>query len=665
MPGPPELHVTCIPSIRQDLHVAESPLDSPSGSMGRSSSGSSTSKVRTRSTGIRTDSRDSGRISPTWTATKSIPVTMATDEGRKLRFEGRRLSNENIPKISDEFSPAFKTRSGYFQTQQEKKRKDSEANAAVLWIYCARPALERARPLFNGLKENNVEVVEKSEEDLRPDAEAPTKSTCHALLVLWSPFFSGPHGERLVEICDAARGQGIKILNDVRKLQNMQDRRWLLKALKDHALPTPHFVQCTRDGGPEIPETDIEEYEDYIVVENRMIKKPFVEKPVDRRDRQIYVYYPRAQGGGRALLSTRESGDVPQGVHFDPNGKIRKEGSFIYQEYLQSEGFVVQVICVGGNSYGNAVLAGVGKAALAKSGVSSPEPCPVWLRQEEKIMASKLQVILAQTLFGLTLLRSQTASGNAISYIIDVWPGIPSTGLGAHNHDVVRALQQSMKIWRGAFSRARSLPKYSAEEGGGEDNDNRSCATPRSRLSDASYMDKSGAEGDSEEADLICVLLVARHSERTPKQKVKAKVSLPSDYSAGMLLGWLQGDMVGPEDILGNPRGLELRAKKQLVRLQDAARSLKNQGYDVGSLTDALDCISKEGATFHAKVGCEEGRLVIGLKWGGELTAAGISDAEEFGREFRLETYPKEDMDELLATLRHDIKIYASKESRC
>ena len=54
----------------------------------------------------------------------------------------------------------------------------------------------------------------------------------------------------------------------------------------------------------------------------------------------------------------RESGDVPQGVHFDPNGKIRKEGSFIYQALfralvgplgfrVQVRGFRVQVLLVG------------------------------------------------------------------------------------------------------------------------------------------------------------------------------------------------------------------------------------------------------------------------------------------------------------------------------
>eukprot|EP00438_Fugacium_kawagutii_P025480 Skav226000 [mRNA] locus=scaffold735:77510:90405:+ [translate_table: standard] len=97
-----------------------------------------------------------------------------------------------------------------------------------------------------------------------------------------------------------------------------------------------------------------------------------------------------------------------------------------------------------------------------------------------------------------------------------------------------------------------------------------SCASPRSRVSDVSH--KSQADVESEEADLICVLLVARHSERTPKQKVKASVNLQSDYGAGMLLGWLQGGVVGADSVLVTPRTLELRAKDQLLRLADAAR---------------------------------------------------------------------------------------------
>lgn len=81
-----------------------------------------------------------------------------------------------------------------------------------------------------------------------------------------------------------------------------------------------------------MPDTPVEEAEDYIIVGDRRINKPFVEKPVDRRDRDIYVYYPKSQGGGRALLSTRESGDVEYVCRFEAHGRVRREGSFIYQE---------------------------------------------------------------------------------------------------------------------------------------------------------------------------------------------------------------------------------------------------------------------------------------------------------------------------------------------
>merc|ERR1740121_2761271 len=126
---------------------------------------------------------------------------------------------------------------------------------------------------------------------------------------------------------------------------NMQDRRWILKQLRHCGLVTPHFVECSRDGANA---PALEEHNDFIIVGGVRINKPFVEKPVDRRDREIYVYFPKSTGGGRALLSSRESGDVEVVCHFDPHSKVRREGSFIYTEYVQSDGLVVQAVYCGG-----------------------------------------------------------------------------------------------------------------------------------------------------------------------------------------------------------------------------------------------------------------------------------------------------------------------------
>jgi len=60
---------------------------------------------------------------------------------------------------------------------------------------------------------------------------------------------------------------------------------------------------------------------------------------------------------------------------------------------------------------------------------------------------------------------------------------------------------------------------------------------------------------------------------------------------------------------------------------------------------------------------CTEALLV--LKWGGELTDTGRSQAQELGHRFRMDMYPGLDgVLRLHSTYRHDLKIYASDEGR-
>lgn len=43
---------------------------------------------------------------------------------------------------------------------------------------------------------------------------------------------------------------------------------------------------------------DLEEYDDYILVDGKKLFKPFVEKPFDAEDHNIYIYYHSNDGGG-------------------------------------------------------------------------------------------------------------------------------------------------------------------------------------------------------------------------------------------------------------------------------------------------------------------------------------------------------------------------------
>lgn len=547
-------------------------------------------------------------------------------------------------------------------------------NMPCLLVYSAGPALERSRPLLRRLEDAGARVLLRTDEDLAGE-EPVAPPGCDALLVLWSQFFHGAYESRLTDIAKQILSSGGIVLNDVPHLVEMQDRRWLLRQMKELGVPAPEYVECSRDGGND---PSLQEHDDYIEVAGQRIHKPFVEKPIDRRDRAIYVYFPKVAGGGRALVSTSESGDTQYVCRFEMAGRVRREGSFVYQEYLQSEGFVVQAVCVGDLVYGNAVLSGVVNQTSTATGPSADrngQPCAVWLRQEEKLIACKLREVFKQTLFGLTFVRSQTASGSARSYVIDVWPGIPISGLGTHRDDVVRALLSDIgRRLPDGIVRMRSLhlespvlrPSSSPMLG------SRTLIGPLQSQyvpHDASAIPGAGVDAGAvctdPDVELLCVLLVARHGDRTPKQKVKAKAVLSSEFAAGWLCGWLADANAVPLAEAATPMTFELRKPDQLSRLASAFQQLQAGGHEVGTLVDALRFITKEGLACHAKVGADGATIQVTLKWGGELTLTGVDEAEALGWCFRGKTYPGEDIDELHATLRHDIKIYASKEPRC
>lgn len=98
------------------------------------------------------------------------------------------------------------------------------------------------------------------------------------------------------------------------------------------------------------PELDFKEYEDYIVFNGEKMNKPFVEKPVNAEDHEIKVYYSSLNpcGSGYNVLfrkTDNHSGTfIPQKSGIST---IRKNGSYIYEEFLPTDGFDIKVYTVG------------------------------------------------------------------------------------------------------------------------------------------------------------------------------------------------------------------------------------------------------------------------------------------------------------------------------
>ena len=100
------------------------------------------------------------------------------------------------------------------------------------------------------------------------------------------------------------------------------DRR-LVGAVLDHLkVPMPRRIEVSRDGGPKVddelqdilykklgiklgglvvaPEVRLRDDGDAIVVDDQVMEKPFVEKPVSGEDHNVYIYF--RGGGGRRLF---------------------------------------------------------------------------------------------------------------------------------------------------------------------------------------------------------------------------------------------------------------------------------------------------------------------------------------------------------------------------
>ncbi|KAL0431687.1 UNVERIFIED_CONTAM: Inositol hexakisphosphate and diphosphoinositol-pentakisphosphate kinase VIP2, partial [Sesamum radiatum] len=171
-----------------------------------------------------------------------------------------------------------------------------------------------------------------------------------------------------------------------------------------------------------------------------------------------------------------------------------------------------------------------------------------------------------------------------------------------------------------------------------------------------------GTFGQSEE--LRCVITIIRHGDRTPKQKVKLKVT--EEKLLNLMLKYNGEDL---EQRPGRESDSEAEDIEHAEKLRQVKAVLEEGGHFSGIYRKVqlkplkwvkVPKVNGEG---------EEERpteALMVLKYGGVLTHAGRKQAEELGRYFRNYMYPGEGTGllRLHSTYRHDLKIYSSDEGR-
>ncbi|XP_021568816.1 inositol hexakisphosphate and diphosphoinositol-pentakisphosphate kinase 1 [Carlito syrichta] len=450
------------------------------------------------------------------------------------------------------------------------------------------------------------------------------------------------------------------LINDLAMQYYIQDRREVYRILQEEGIDLPRYAVLNRD--PARPEEcNLIEGEDQVEVNGAVFPKPFVEKPVSAEDHNVYIYYPSSAGGGSQRLF-RKIGS--RSSVYSPESSVRKTGSYIYEEFMPTDGTDVKVYTVGPDyAHAEARKSPALDGKVERDSEGKEIRYPVMLTAMEKLVARKVCVAFKQTVCGFDLLRA-----NGHSFVCDVNGFSFVKNSMKYYDDCAKILGNTiMRELAPQFQIPWSIPTEAED-------------IPIVPTTSGTMM------------ELRCVIAIIRHGDRTPKQKMKMEVTHPRFFALFEKHG---GYKTGK---------LKLKRPEQLQEVLDITRLLlaeleKEPGGEIEEKTGKLEQLKsvlemyghfsginrKVQLTYypHGVKASNEGQdpqrealapsLLLVLKWGGELTPAGRVQAEELGRAFRC-MYPGGQGDyagfpgcgllRLHSTFRHDLKIYASDEGR-
>lgn len=423
-------------------------------------------------------------------------------------------------------------------------------------------------------------------------------------------------------------------LNDLIMQKTLWDRRLCLQILKAANVPSPNRLVISRDGGPKIdkdmkkkldaigvtcervaePKWEMVD-DDTLMIDGEIIKKPFVEKPVDGEDHNVYIYYAKKNGGGGRRLF-RKIGN--KSSEFDPDlNHIRTNGSFIYESFIDTDNFEDVKAYTVGTDYCHAetrkspVVDGiVRRNTQGKEVRYSTELSP-----EEVQMAKNITTYFQQTICGFDLLRT-----NGKSYVIDVNGFSFVKNNDAYYDACARILRQKF-IDAKVARRATNVPK--------------SILTEKKQK----WVFKG-------------FVSVIRHADRTPKQKFK--YSFKSPIFISLMKGYKE------EIIIREVRDLLIVLKTIKVAL---AEKLEDEKKLIQLATALEKKVEFPGTKIQLKPSMnsetdEIEKVQLILKWGGEPTHSARYQASDVGEQYR------QDVQLLNKNALNDIQIYTSSERR-
>ncbi|XP_061898671.1 inositol hexakisphosphate and diphosphoinositol-pentakisphosphate kinase 1-like isoform X4 [Entelurus aequoreus] len=583
------------------------------------------------------------------------------DGKRPEAGEGQRRSSADSDPVEDDESDVRVMESDvkidmFREEDMEDDDDESPPERLIVVGICCMMKKSRSKPMTQILerlcKFDYIEVV-IFPEDVILEEPVDKWPLCDCLISFHSKGFP------LDKAVEYAKLRNPLLINDLNMQYFIQDRREVYRILQEEGIDLPRYGVLNRD--PDNPEEcNLVEGEDHVEVNGEVFPKPFVEKPVCAEDHNVYIYYPTSAGGGSQRLF-RKIGS--RSSVYSPETSVRKTGSYIYEEFMPTDGTDVKVYTVGPDyAHAEARKSPALDGKVERDSEGKEIRYPVMLTAMEKLVARKVCLAFKQTVCGFDLLRA-----NGHSFVCDVNGFSFVKNSMKYYDDCAKVLgNMVMRELAPQFHIPWSIP-MEAED------------IPIVPTTSGTMM------------ELRCVIAIIRHGDRTPKQKMKMEVRHPlffelfekfGGYKSGKLKLKKPKQLQEVLDIarlllleLGQHNDCEIEEKKS--KLEQLKTVLEMYGHFSGINRKVQLTYLRNGqpkASSEEEDCKREGpSLLLVLKWGGELTPAGRVQAEELGRAFRC-MYPGGQGDyagfpgcgllRLHSTYRHDLKIYASDEGR-
>uniref|UniRef100_A0A8C3VSY0 Inositol hexakisphosphate and diphosphoinositol-pentakisphosphate kinase n=1 Tax=Catagonus wagneri TaxID=51154 RepID=A0A8C3VSY0_9CETA len=409
------------------------------------------------------------------------------------------------------------------------------------------------------------------------------------------------------------------LINDLAMQYYIQDRREVYRILQEEGIDLPRYAVLNRD--PARPdECNLIEGEDQVEVNGAVFPKPFVEKPVSAEDHNVYIYYPSSAGGGSQRLF-RKIGS--RSSVYSPESSVRKTGSYIYEEFMPTDGTDVKVYTVGPDyAHAEARKSPALDGKVERDSEGKEIRYPVMLTAMEKLVARKVCVAFKNTI--MRELAPQFQIPWSIPMEAEDIPIVPTTsGTMMELRCVIAIIRHGDRTPKQKMKMEVTHPRFFSlfEKHGG-------YKTGKLKLKRPEQL--------QEVLDITRLLLA--ELEKEPGGEIEEKTGKLEQLKSVL-------------EMYGHFSGIN--RKVQLTYYPHGVKA-SNEGQDPQRVALAPS-------------------LLLVLKWGGELTPAGRVQAEELGRAFRC-MYPGGQGDyagfpgcgllRLHSTFRHDLKIYASDEGR-